>query len=124
MDAYSMDLRERVVRACDGRQGTQAQIAQRFGVSTSFITKLLRRRRQTGSFAPKPHGGGRRPTFDRRGLERLRRSVAAHPDATLAQRAVRSGTGCSPMAVWRALVKLGISRKKRVSAPPSRTGPM
>lgn len=44
MKPYSMDLRERVVAACDARVGTQEQIAERFGVSDRWIRKLLQRR--------------------------------------------------------------------------------
>ena len=65
MDAYSMDLRQRVVRACDEKVGSQRRIAELFGVSLSWVEKLLRRRRQTGSIAPKAHGGGGRPVFDK-----------------------------------------------------------
>ena len=61
MDAYSKDLRERVVGACEGREMTQQEVAEAFGVSLSFITKLLRRKRQTGSITAKPRGGGRKP---------------------------------------------------------------
>ena len=64
MRAYSIDLRERVVAACDARDGTREQIAARFSVSVSWVRKLLRRRRETGSIAPKPRGGGRAPAFD------------------------------------------------------------
>ena len=41
MKAYSIDLRERVVAACDARDGTREQIAARFSVSVSWIRKLL-----------------------------------------------------------------------------------
>ena len=64
MKAYSTDLRERVVAACDTRAGTREQIAARFAVSASWVRKLLRQRRDTGSIDPKPHGGGRAPAFD------------------------------------------------------------
>lgn len=33
MEAYSLDLRERVVRACDQRRSTRREIAEWFGVS-------------------------------------------------------------------------------------------
>jgi transposase len=56
-----MDLRERVVRAVDAGEGTQEQIAKRFFVSSRWIRSLLARRAATGSIAPKPHGGGRKP---------------------------------------------------------------
>ena len=59
MRAYSMDLRERVVAACDAGDATREQIAARFSVSVSWIRDLMRRRRETGSIAPKPRGGAR-----------------------------------------------------------------
>jgi transposase len=58
-----MDLRERVVAACDQGVGTRAQIAARFSVSVSWIRDPLRRR-ETGSIAPRPRGGGRAPAFE------------------------------------------------------------
>src|SRR5208283_4879847 len=61
MGAYSMDLRERVAAAIDEGEGSERQIAKRFRVSVSFVTRLLQRRRDAGTLAPKPHGGGPRP---------------------------------------------------------------
>ena len=58
--AYSLDLRERVIVACDGGQ-TAAEVAVRFAVSESFIEKLKRRRREQGTLAPKPPAGGWAP---------------------------------------------------------------
>ena len=54
-----MDLRERVAAAIDEGEGSERQIAKRFRVSVSFVTRLLQRRRDAGTLAPKPHGGGR-----------------------------------------------------------------
>ena len=54
MEALSLDLRERVAAACDEGSDTQPEVAERFGVSVSFITKLMRRRRATSSLAAKP----------------------------------------------------------------------
>jgi transposase len=56
--AYSLDLRTRVVEAIDRQGGPQQEVATLFGVSCTFLKKLLRQRRETGSLAPKPHGGG------------------------------------------------------------------
>ena len=64
MKPYSMDLRERVVAACDEGGATRERIAARFSVSVSWIRDLMRRRRETGSIAPRPRGGGRAPAFD------------------------------------------------------------
>jgi transposase len=120
MKAYSMDLRERVVAACDRREGTREEIARRFAVSVAWVYNLLRRRRQTGSFAPKPHGGGQQPAFDRAGSERLRQAVADRPDATLEELRQAVGVACGNSAVHRALERLGLPRKKSRSGPPSR----
>jgi transposase len=123
MKAYSMDLRERVVTACDARDGTREQIAARSSVSVSWIRDLLRRRRETGSIAPLPHGGGRPPAFAGEAAERLRAAVDADDDASLAELAEAAGVACVPSAVHGALVRLGITRKKSRGGRPSRTGP-
>jgi transposase len=121
MKAYSTDLRERVVAACDARDGTRERIAARFSVSAAWVRKLLRLRRDTGSVAPKPHGGGRTPAFDGEAAARLRQAVRDDSDATLGELAVASGVACSPAAVFRALDRLGITRKKSRGGRPSRT---
>lgn len=123
MKAYSMDLRERVVAACDARDGTREQIAERFSVSVSWIRDLLKRRRETGSIAPKPHGGGRPPAFDAAASERLRAAVAADDDATPEELAGAAGVACCPAAVHGALKRLGVTREKSRGGRPSRTGP-
>jgi len=123
MKPYSMDLRERVVAACDARDGTREQIAARFSVSVSWIRDLLRRRRETGSIASKPRGGGRPPAFDGAAAVRLREAVRADDDATLAELAETAAVACCPSAVHRALARLGITRKKSRGGRPSRTGP-
>jgi transposase len=123
MCAYSMDLRERVVAACDEGVDTREEIAERFSVSVSWLRDLLRRRRETGSIAPKPRGGGRPPAFGGEAAERLRRAVAERPGATLRELAEAAGVACGTSATDRALRRLAISRKKSRSAPPSRTGP-
>ena len=58
MKAYSTGLRQRVIAACDARDGTRQQIAARFTVSESWIRKLLRQRRDTGCVAAGRIRGG------------------------------------------------------------------
>jgi len=41
MRTLSLDLRERIVAAYDGQQGTREEVAQRFGVSVGMVKKLL-----------------------------------------------------------------------------------
>src|SRR3954469_15549747 len=108
MRAYSTDLRERVAAACDARDGTRAQIADRFSVSAAWIRKLLKLRRDTGTLDRKPHGGGRAPAFDAAADRRLREAVRADPDATLEELGRAVGVDCSPAAVFRALERLGL----------------
>jgi transposase len=123
MTPYSTDLRERVVAACDARDGTREQIATRFSVSVSWIRGLMKRRRETGSIAPKPRGGGRAPAFDEAAAARLREAVRADDDATLAELAEAAGVACCPSAVHRALERLGITRKKSRGGRSSKIGP-
>jgi transposase len=111
------------VAACDARDGTREQVAARFSVSVAWVRKLLKQRRETGSIAPRPHGGGRAPAFDGTAADRLREAVKADNDATLRELADTSGVACSPAAVFRALDRLGITRKKKGGGPPSRTAP-
>ena len=61
MKPLSNDLRERILDAVDNREGSRRKIAARFCVNISTITRLLQLRRQTGSFEPRPHGGGSHP---------------------------------------------------------------
>ena len=112
MRPYSIDLRERVVQACDAKRGTQGEIAKLFDVSLSWIQKLLRRRRETGTLEPKPHGGGPTPKFKGASLDALKKDLQAHPDASLHELLERSGVKGSIMAVQRALERLGCRRKK------------
>ena len=121
MRAYSNDLRERVVAACDARDGTRETIAARFSVSVAWMRRLLQRRRETGSIAPKPRGGGRAPAFDAEAGRRLRAAVRADDDATLKELARAAGVSCCDSAVHRALERLGITRKKSRGGRPSRT---
>ena len=123
MKAYSIDLRERVVAACDARDGTRDQIAARFSVSVAWIRKLMRRRRETGSIAPKPRGGGRAPAFDAEAAGRLRDAVRADADATLEELARAAGVRAALRRCTGPSARLGITRKKSRGGRPSRTAP-
>ena len=123
MKAYSTDLRQRVINACDARDGTRQQIADRFCVSVHFVRKLLRQRRDSGGIAPKPRGGGHPRAFSPEASDRLRQAVVAHNDATLAELAQATGVACSVSAVYRQLQALGITRKKSRGGPPSKIAP-
>jgi transposase len=122
METYSMDLRERVVRACDEKVGTRTEIAELFKVSTAWIRRLLQRRRETGNFAAHRLGGYKPAKFEGQNLEALKSLVHEQPDATLQELLDGCGVEASIMAVHRALERLGCRRKKSRSAPRSKTG--
>ena len=123
MKAYSIDSRQRVIAAHDAGEVTHQQVADRFAVSSSWVRKILRQRRQVGSIAPKPRGGGRARVIDDEAGGRLRQAVVANDDATLAELARAAGVRASPSMVHRALKALGITRKKSRGGRPSRTAP-
>src|SRR5512135_1780563 len=123
MRPYSLDLRQRVAAAVDHQEGSQRQIARRFRVSPSFITRLLKLRRQSRSLKPRPHGGGHPPALDHAGQTRLRQLVRKQPDATLQELAGRVGVRCSRMAIFRTLRKLKITRKKESLHAQERDSP-
>ena len=112
MDAYSMDLRVRIVQAYLAQDGSQTELAERFEVSDRWLRKLLCQERQTGSIRPLPHGGGRQRivTGDKEDL--LLKAIADTPDATLDELRERCGVNGSRMCIARALERLDITRKK------------
>lgn len=114
MRPYSNDLRERAVAAVDHHEGSLRQIARRFRISLKTLSRWLQRRRRTGSLDPASHGGGRPAAVDAPNAERLKALVRQRPDATLDELRAGLGLRCSRMAIFRALRRLRISRKKKV----------
>ena len=121
MKAYSFDLRQKILRACDQRPGSQRALATLFGVSQSFVEKLRRRRRATGDISPRPHAGGRRAICDATAFAHVRRSVQEHSDATLAglsaQLEAQHGLRVSVPTMGRIVLSLKLPRKKSRSMP-------
>lgn len=118
MAAYSMDLRKRVLADCDAGLKTKP-VAEKYGVSRTWVRWLKQRRRETGNIAP-GHSPGRPRKIDR---EKLRQLVAAHPDATLVELRERLGVDCAPTAIWMALEALKITFKKKRCGPRNKTAP-
>jgi transposase len=123
MRPYSTDLRERVAAAVDDGDGSQRDIAATFRVSLSFVSRLLRRRRDAGTLAPQPHGGAPSPALgpdDRRRLDEL---IREQPDATLERLRQRGGFRCSLTTIWRALRGRRLTRKKKALHASERDRP-
>ncbi len=123
MKPYSQDLREKIVRALEAGD-TQEEVAARFAVSLSFVEKLWRRWRTTGSCAALPHAGGRRRSLQEHEAA-IRKHVARQPDITLEELCERAQAAGAP-AVSRAtmcaeLRRLDLPRKKSRSTTASET---
>lgn len=112
MQAYSQDLRERILRALD-RGDRPTEIAQRFEVSRIWVYQVRRRVEQTGERGSLPIGGYRRSLIA--GKEALlRRWIAANPTLTLRelqQRLAQHGTSIKIGALWHQLNKWNLTFK-------------
>ena len=119
MRAYSLDLRQRVVRAYDQGEGSISEIATRFGVSTAFVKKLLHRWRLTGDLAPRAHGGGKPKSLSLRQHQLLKRKVRQQADISLVELQSfldqEEAVQVHVSTISRALAGLGLPLKKRVS---------
>jgi transposase len=82
MAAYAIDLRQQILHACERRLGSQRALADLFGVSLSFVEKLVRRHRTTGDLAPRPHAGGQRRRLGATADTLVRRWVHENTDIT------------------------------------------
>ena len=123
MKPYSQDLREKIIRAIDAQGETQEEIAERFSVSPSFVVKLWRRWRETGSAAALPHAGGRRRSLQASGAV-IRRALDRQPDLTLAELCERvgatGGASVSAKTMCLELQRLSLPRKKSRSTTGAR----
>ncbi len=107
--------------ACDERDATQGQIAQRFRVSLGMVKKLVAQRRRTGRLEAGYARCGRKPRLTKTHQRQLRTLLAKQPDLTLKEMRATLGWACSLAAIHYLLVKLELTYKKRRSAPLSRT---
>jgi len=121
MKAYSMDLREKVLRAVD--QGyPREEIVKIFGVSLATIKRYLKQRRETGMVAPKAiPGRPKRKLLPL--LAELPPHLQAHDDWRLEDHCQwweqTHGVTVSTARMSRAIKRLGWTRKKRRWQPAS-----
>lgn len=120
MRVVSLAKRLAILADCDAGAGT-GKVADKHGVSGTFVRNLKKERRETGTLrGPRKRGKGRRPKIDRARVQEL---VAADADATLVELRERLGVRCSLSALWSVLNELKITFKKKRFARPSRIGP-
>ena len=124
MKPYSQDIRERIVHALESQEQSQVEVARRFDVSVSFVEKLWRRWRTTGSCAALPHAGGRRLSLEGH-RDTIRREVIKQPDITLEELCERvveaGGVKVTLKTMCIELKRLRLPRKKSRSTPVSVT---
>lgn len=110
MAPYSMDLRERVARAWDA-SGDAEEIAATFRVSRAWVHRLIQRRRETGSIAPRPQTKFRSRVLAGQG-PRLVALITAQPDLTLAELRDALPTTAALSTLWLEIDRLGLTFKK------------
>ena len=121
--ALGQDLRDRVL--ADAGRPARA-VAARFGVSVSYVVKARQRQRlrDAGEACARPQ---RNRVASRLAphSEAIRAEVAKRPSATVGELrawlAAAHGAVTGHAAMWRALDRLDLTRKKSRSGRPSRT---
>lgn len=111
MAAYSLDLRTRVVHACDSGMPAAA-VAARFEVSVAWVYRLVQRRRETGTIAPRKQTKFRGRALSSDEEVRLVALITVRPDATLAELQQALPTHAALSTLWRTIDRLGLTVKK------------
>ena len=116
MKPYSIDFREKVVKAYQEGSTSVRKIAARFDVSKAFVQKMLKQQAIEGHLLPGKQGGGMKGELE--GCEtQLAKMVEQYPDATLLEYCEYWGEThaqwLSPSTMCRALQKTQLTRKKR-----------
>ena len=118
MQAYSLDLRKRVVTTYENGMETIQEVAERFSVSRSFIKKMLARKRSTGDVKPIGHRGGQQKRLTEKHRKWLLKTVLAEPDMTLADLQEllekEKNISVSVPTLSRELRRLNLRRKKNL----------
>ena len=126
MDAYSEDLRRKIVEAVQERRMNQSEAARAFGVSRSSVKRYLKAVRQGRSLSPRK-APGKRSSLDEKARKLLEADVEDRPFAKLKQRQEylheAAGISVSESTLSRTIRSMGFGRKKgrwvRVSATSS-----
>ena len=119
----SLDLRKRVVGFVEAGHSRHASAAH-FGVSVSFVVKLMKNYQQTGSLAPKPSGGRRHSKLDPHRAFLLAR-LTEKEDLTMpelaAELAAASDLQVAPASISRWFIRNGYRFKKNAAGQRARS---
>ena len=83
MRAYSIDLREKIIKLSEEGKISQRKLAKQFDVALSFIEKLIKQYRETGNFEPKKRTVQTPTKLNHEQLEVLEKLAEQNNDATL-----------------------------------------
>lgn len=115
MNAYSEDLRKKIVEAVEKRGMPKAEAARLFGVGISSVKRYVATAKAGRSLAPKKRPGSK-SKMDETAMRLLESDLEERPAATLPQRGefLRwvAGVRVSDSTVSRMLKRMGFSRKK------------
>ena len=115
MDAYSEDLRHKIVQALQQRRMNKSEAARAFGVSLSSVKRYAKAAREGRSLSP-GKAPGKRPLLDEKARRLLGADIEEHPFAKLSDRQEYlqkvAGFSVSESTLSRALRKMGFGRKK------------
>jgi transposase len=111
MAPYSMDLRKRVAKAWDA-VGDADAVAAKYDVSRAWVHRLIQRRRETGSLAPRKQVKFRQRVLTAREEQRLVTLILTRPDATLTELRDAIPTTAALSTLWRTIDRLGFTVKK------------
>jgi transposase len=121
MEAYSIDLRKRVLAACEAGHKTK-EVARLFGVSPAWVRRLKQRHRELGIVEPLPGRYGQPSKLTPDHLRRLSDLVEQRPDATLRELKEQLDVEIALPNLCRALQRLKLSFKKKSCTHRNRTG--
>ena len=124
MDAYSEDLRRKIVEAVTQRRMSKSEAARAFGVSLSSVKRYVKAVREGRSLSP-GKAPGKRPSLDEKARRLLEADVQERPFAKLADRREYlekvAGLSVSESTISRVLRQMGFGRKKGRWVPVSET---
>jgi transposase len=124
MKALSLDLRERILTTYDKENGTREQVARRFRVSLGMVKKLIQQRRHTGEIGSRRHLCGRKPRILESHRSQMRAILKKKPDMTLKELREAVALDCTLPAIHYVLENMGLTYKKRLSMPASKSARM
>jgi transposase len=124
MNAYSEDLRKKIVEAL--RRGIgKSEAARTFSVSLSSIKRYAKLAEEGRPLAPKKRPGSA-PKLDEKAMKLLEEDLKKRPFVSLRERCeyvgAVTGLSVSRSTMCRAIARIGRTRKKGGDRPPSATG--